>query len=96
MTSETIRIEKLTLAPTTPIERAVWVGATVDHALSEIVVRSYSGQFVADSTAPEGRRPIRPLTPLRFESAAEVAALEDALRVMRVRMEERERAALSK
>lgn len=86
MTSETIRIERLTLTPTTAHERAAWLGARVTTEGAEIVIK----------VEPNGLATQRESRTLRFGSAAEIAALEDALRVMRTRLEEAERAALSR
>lgn len=80
MTVQTIRIENLTLTPTTPAERATWLGASVRPECSEITVK----------TADKG------IARVRFTTSLEIEALEQALRVMRLRIEEAERAALTK
>lgn len=75
MTTETINIERAVWTPTTPEERQTWLGAKLTETGAEVTVRGMD------------TKNLRQLVRLDFTSPVQVAALEDVLRVMRVRWE---------
>ena len=77
MTSETIRIDQAVYTPTNEDERRFWLGAKVHEPGAEITLK-------AKDTVGTPK-----IVKLEFATAAEVAALEDVLHAMRVRMEAR-------
>lgn len=84
MNQQTVRTSKLNLTASTPDERHSWLAAKVAPDCAEIVVR----------VEPDHHANVRETRQMRFETGAQVAALIDALNVMRVHLQDRERAAV--
>lgn len=84
MNQVNVRISKLNLTASTPDERHSWLAAKVTPECSEIVVK----------VEPDHHSSLRETRAMRFQTSAQVAALMAALNVMRLRMEEAERAAV--